>query len=206
MKNGIKKSLVLVLMFSAMVAYSNMNTNLPKKKANNVTVVTIEYVNKGSTLFIKDSVGFILYSQKIKESGVYTKRFDFSNLPNADYYFELDKADEIKIMPFTVRANIAEFVKAKEYVIDKPDVAVKDDRVYISLLSTEKQLWEIDVYYEGDDLAFSEKLNNVQRLNRIYDFSTSKKGNYTLVFSMEGRTFENSIEIPYRSNEQLNLK
>jgi len=29
-----------------------------------------------------------------------------------------------------------------------------------------------------------------------YDFSSSKKGNYIIVFSSEGRTFKNNINIP----------
>lgn len=196
MKQLNRKALLIVVMFSTIVAYAEKSTSLLKEDTNSVTNVKIEDVMEGSLFLIKDSNGLILYREQIENTGVYSKRFDLTNLPDADYYFELDNQEEIKIIPFMVEENIAEFIKDAEYELVKPEVTVKNDHVYISKLSLEEQSWEIDVYFDdGYDLAFSEKLKNTQNLSRVYDFSSSRKGNYTIVFSSEGRIFRNSINI-----------
>lgn len=196
MKQLLKKSLVLVVMFTTIVSYSNSFAFITVEKTKNITTVSIDNVNEGSLFSIKDCDDVILYSEQIKETGSYSKNFDLTNLPDANYYFELEKMNEIKIIPFTVKANIAEFVKTEEYSIIKPEIIVKNDRVYISQISVDNRTWEIEVYYEGSDLAYNEKLKDVQNFNRTYDFSSSEKGNYTVTLSSEGRTFKNEIQIP----------
>lgn len=59
----------------------------------------------------------------------------------------------------------------------------------------EEKSMKIEIYYKGYDLAFSDKLNNFRILNRTYDFSTSKKGYYELVFTIEGKTIKERINI-----------
>ncbi len=196
MKQLLNKCLVMVVMFTTIESYSHSFTLQTNEQGKKVTAVSIDSVDEGSLFLIKDSYGVILYKEQIEETGTYSKNFDLTSLPDADYYFELDKQDEIKIIPFVVKKNVAEFVKNAEYNIVKPKVLTISDRVYISQISIDKQTWEIDVYYEGSDLAHTEKLKNVQELNRIYDFSTSQKGNYTIVLTSEGRTFKNNVKIP----------
>lgn len=186
----------MVVLFTTIESYSNSFTLLTNDKTKNVTAFSIDSVDEGSQFIIKDSDGVILYKEQIEKTGTYSKRFDLTGLPDADYYFELKQSNEIKIIPFTVKANIAEFVKAEEYRIIKPDVVVENDKVYISKISVDKQQWEIDVYYEGYDLAYSEKIKDIHNLNRVYDFSNSERGNYVIVFSSHGRKFTNSIDIP----------
>ncbi len=197
MKQLLKKCLVMVVMFTTIESYSNSITLQTNDQTKNVTAVSIDSVNEGSQFIIRDGEGVILYKEHIKETGTYSKRFDLTNLPDAGYYFEIDNQDEIKVIPFIVKNNVAEFIKDEEFKVVRPDVIVKDDRAYISKSSDKEQTWEIEVYYdEGYDLAHSEKMRDTKSLNRVYDFSNSKKGNYTIVFSSLGRTFSNSIHIP----------
>lgn len=196
MKQLFNKSLVIVAILATMEGYSKELNIPPKEKLGNVTNIKIDNVAEGSLLSIKDSAGLILYTESIEITGIYFKKFDLTNLPDADYYFELDNQEEIKIIPFSVEAKVAEFKNEAEFKIVKPLVTVENDRVYISKLSLDTQLWEIDVYYnEDNDLAYSEKLKNTQNLNRVYDFSSSKKGNYTIVLSSDNRVFTNNITI-----------
>lgn len=195
MKQLLKKSIVLLMVFSTIVSYSNGVTLYANDKTKNVTTITFENVNEGSLLLIKDTNDLILYCEHIEKSGAYSKGFDLTNLPDADYYFELDKPKEILIIPFVVKDMIAHIKKDNEYSIEKPKVLIKEDHVYINKLSKEKQVWEIDVYYEGHDLAYREKLKDTQNLKRIYDFSSSEKGNYIIILRSEGRVFKNSISL-----------
>jgi len=79
--------------------------------------------------------------------------------------------------------------------IQKPEVLLKDGYVYISKNAPDNKSVEIEVYYEGSDLAYSERIRKGQKVNRVYDFSGSKKGNYVIVLRSEGRTFTNSVWI-----------
>lgn len=195
MKQLLKKCLVMVVMFTTIESYSNSFTLKTNDQTKNVTTVSIDSVHEDSQFLIKDSNGLILYSEQIEEAGTYSKKFDLTNLPDAKYYFELDKQDEVRIVPFSVIANNAEILQAEEYSIIKPEVTSRNDYVYITKDSLNIQSMRIDVLYEGYDLAYTEKIKNVQSLNRVYDFSNSEKGNYLIVFSTQDRTFTNSINI-----------
>lgn len=195
MKQIIKISLVLVFVLTYTFSFSNDVELFVKNKSDKFSYVTFENVNEGSLLLIKDIDGEILYSEQIKQTGTYTKGFILTNLPNADYYFELDKQDMIKISPFKVDGNSVVFLEEKGYEIAKPEVIVKNSCVYISKEAMLKQSIKIEVYNEDYDLAFSEKLKNTQSLNRVYDFSNFKKGEYIILVKSEGRVFENKINI-----------
>jgi allophanate hydrolase subunit 1 len=87
------------------------------------------------------------------------------------------------------------FMKDGERNISKPEVLVRDGMVYLSKDSNDHKSVKIEVYYEGQDLAYSERIKKGQKVNRVYDFSSSKKGNYVIVMSSEGRTFTNKVLI-----------
>jgi hypothetical protein len=196
MKQLLKRSLVLVAIFTTTAVYSSEFTLLSNKDTNNISNVIFKDVNQGSVLLLKDGDGQILHSELIEKPGTYSGRFDLSNLPDAEYYFELDMPKEIVITPFTVKHGHAVFSNSEAQKIAKPEVYVKDDKVFISKEFEEKQTWEIDVYYnEGYDLAHNEKLKNTQSMKRVYDFSGSEKGDYTIVFTSGKTKIKNNISI-----------
>ena len=195
MKKLIKTSLVIVVMFATMVSYANEIPLLIKERTKNVTNVTFENVKQGSLLIIKDSNELILYKEFVKKPGTYSKGFDLTALPDGEYYFELDKQVVIIVRPFKVKAKSVEFIKDEQYKIFKPVVYVRGDYAYISRMSLVKEPIQINVYDEEDSLIYSEKIEEAKSLKRIYNFSKSEEGNYTIVFKSEGRTFKNSIKI-----------
>jgi len=195
MKNLIKRSLVIVVMFATMVGNANEVTNLTKEKIKKVTNVTFENVKQGSTLIIKDDNGLILFKELIEKSGEYTKGFDLTALPDGSYYFELDKETQIKIMPFEVTNNDVVFHKNEEYIINKPVVFSKNKYIFISKLSLKQEPLTIEIYFENDNFVFSEVIKDKLNLERIYDFSTSEKGSYKIILRSEGRSFIENIQI-----------
>ncbi|MBT3208177.1 MAG: hypothetical protein HN704_04690 [Bacteroidetes bacterium] len=195
MKNYVKKSLALVLMFVTLVSFSNKKGSVSNKKINNPTNLSFENVAEGSTLQIKDKDKYIIYKEIIEISGKYSKNFDMSNLPDAEYFVELHMQDKIVILPFSVKATVATLRKAESREIFKPMVSVQGDSVIISRKLMEEENLKIEVYYEGYDLAYSEKIRDTKNLRRIYDFTGSQKGNYLIVFTSKGRIFTNNISI-----------
>lgn len=119
MKRIIKKSLLIVVLFTAMIGNANEAFILTKLRDNKTTMLTLLDVKEGSKLLIKDRSGVILYRERIKDSGIYVKGFDFTSLPEGKYYFELDKGVEI---PFKVINR----VKAAKSESKKIDIEVEN--------------------------------------------------------------------------------
>jgi len=195
MKKLLVISLVLAAMTASSVGYSAEYALSSNEPTGKVTSVTFQHVEQGSTLVLKDQKDVVLYTEKIEKSGTYSKGFDLSNLPDGVYYFEFETKDLIKVMPFRMTQSEVAFLKEEERNIRKPEVVVVDGYVYISTTSPEDKSVIIDVYYEGWDLAYSERIKKGQQVNRVYDFSGSKKGNYVIVMKSDGRTFKNNVLI-----------
>lgn len=195
MKKLVSISLVLVAMLASMVGYSNEYVFVTNNPSDKVTEVTFEKVEKGSTLTLKDDRNEILYTEMMEQSGSYSKGFDLTLLPNGIYYFELDSEEAIKVVPVQVMGTTATFIMEEERNFIKPEVRVSDGMVYLSKESKDHKSVKIEVYYEGQDLAYSERIKKGNNVNRVYDFSNSKKGIYVIVMRSEGRTFTNKVLI-----------
>jgi len=199
MKTVIRKSLVLVVLLATIVCYGNEisgNTNDGKSVK---TSVTFKNVKNGSVLSIIDDNGLTLYKEVIKFNGEYTRGFDLTALPDGNYYFELNADTEIKVVPFKVTLSVVTFDKTSETIIIKPRVHVMNGKVFVSKLALCDlgREMEIKIYAENAELAYTGKIarNKENYVGKIYDFSTSEKGKYTIVINTEGRRFVKHIQI-----------
>ena len=199
MKRLVKTSLVVVVMFATIVSYANEFPLLTKERTKIVKNITFENVKEGSLLIIKDSNEIILYKELVEKSGTYSKGFDLTVLPNGNYYFELDKQVEIRVKPFMVKDSIVEFKKDEEYKIFKPVVYLKKDKVYISKFTFDNEVLDIKIFTaDSHELVLSEKIErkgDSECLGRIYNFSTSEKGTYSIIINSAGRRFVKNIKI-----------
>lgn len=195
MKKVIKKSLFMVVLFSAIISYAGDFSKIENDKKENITNVSFSNLKQGSVLIIKDLNGVLLYKELIEKSGDYSKGFDLTALPNGKYYFELDKVTEIKIVPFQVKSNIVAFNKEKEQLIVKPYIEKNGNMIVISKMTLNKKPINIKIYYQDLDLVLEESLENTKSLNRKYDFSTSEKGTYKMVVVSEGKSFTKEFKI-----------
>jgi len=196
MKNVINFFLVLVVMFATMVSFANELAGFTNDKTKSVTNVTFKNVKQGSYLTIKDSNQLILYKELIEKEGHYSRGFDLTSLPDGDYYFELNKEVQIKIIPFKVSLKEVTFDKDSETTIFKPIVYVKNNKVYVSKLSFENEVLDVKITTENNELVLSEKIDKVNDcLGKIYDFSKTKKGTYFIITKSAGRRFVKKIKI-----------
>lgn len=196
MKGLIKKGFLLVALVAAItVSYANEVSHDPNEDAK--TRLTLENVESGAVLQIKDVNGLILYKEAIKQNGDYSKEFDLTELPNGDYYFELNKSVEIIEIPFTVSEKAVTFDKDSKKKIFKPLVYVNNGKMHISKLSFEDEAMDVTIYYENSDKVLYDK--NMDRkgatLGKMYDFEGSEKGTYTVVVKSSGREFVNTVKI-----------
>ena len=196
MKKVIRKGVLLLGILTSMASYANKVSYTSTTKEIKKTTLILNNIKKGHQLLIKDVNGVVLYKELIKDSGLYTKGFDLTSLPNGNYYFELDKDFEIKTIPFKVASSEVIFNKEEESIIFKPVVLMKDNLVLISRLSFNEKPLELKIYYaDNNDLVYSEKIKEIPILERIYNFSNVKKGTYKIVIKTEGRIFIENINI-----------
>lgn len=196
MNTTTKKLTVVVAMFISMVNFAAASNTELNTSRGELVKVSFNDIKKGSTLMIKNDQGYILYKEFIKIDGDYSKDFDLTELPNGSYKLELEDEVKIKILPFKVTSKEVEFNKKEEFIISKPIVAKKGDKVILSKLTLEgsKDI-KVSIYYNGTDLVYKENLKGDKFINRSYDFSTSINGDYSIVVTSDGRTFRNSINI-----------
>ena len=119
MKNLIKNSLVLVVLFTTLLSNANETFVLRNLNDNKTTRLTLLDVEQGNQLLIKDVDGFVLYKEKIQNSGTFTKGFNLTSLPDGKYYFELKKDSENIKISFIVKKKLVEYKKDKESTIKK---------------------------------------------------------------------------------------
>jgi len=198
MKKAIKKHLLFVAVLVSMVSYAGNVSPLNEDENIKKTILNLENVKKGQSLLIKDSNQVILYKEQITESGNYKKGFDLTELPNGNYYFELDKDVEIEIIPFSVHFNFVSFNKAKKEQIFKPYVSAKNNTVFVSTISLEAEPVELSIYYENDgvmELIYDQTITNLINIQKAYVLDNSEKGRYLFLIKTQNRTFKNFITL-----------
>ena len=195
MKKVIKKSFVLLVLFTSLLSFAKDYSNGVNDIEDNITNLTLSNVKEGSILWIKNQNGLLIYKERIEKSGNYSKGFDLTALPNGDYSFELEKETAIKVIPFQVKSNIVSFKKEAEKIIFKPIFIENDEVMMISKIVKEGELVEVKIYFENSELVFEESFKDINSVRRSYDFSTSEKGNYEVTIKSEGRLFSKKIAI-----------
>lgn len=186
---------ILGALMSGTVIYANGTSNLPGGIPGKTTKVSFPAVKDGARLFIKDSNDITLYSEEISHAGEYAKRFDFSNLPEGNYYFEVDMKDSIRIYPFSVSDAQVEMMEQARYSIAKPEIEMRGDKLFLTRDAAGKQAVKVDLFYEGRELAYSEQMTPEGDLKRVYDFSTSKRGDYLVVIETGDRVFRENVRV-----------
>lgn len=189
-----KKVILMVAMMAMVMGYANEGLSYTKENAKRTSLM-INDVKEGNLLSIKDVNGITLYIEQIVESGIYTKGFDLTQLPDGDYLFELEKDVVIKSFPFTVTTNEVTFNKTNESTFFKPVTQTKGDLVYVNKLALNKEPLDVLVYFKGEDskedvLIHAEKIVNTEdkkTIGRV--FKLAEKGNYRIVYYSGKREF-----------------
>ncbi len=192
--NNSKKVFLMVALLATVMGYANDRTFFISKGEANKTVLSID-VKEGNLFTIKDENGITLYKEAIQQTGIYTKGFDLTSLPDGSYFFELDKDVEVTTIPFTVSSKEVTFNKALSKTIFKPLTVVKNDYILVSQLSLNETPLEVEIYYEAGSytepyqLLHSETISGTKNIKRVYKLANFVEGKYKIVYKSEGKEF-----------------
>ena len=211
MKNLIKNSLVLVVLFTTLLVKANEISNFRNLNDDKTTLVSFTNVKQGNQLVIKDAFGVTLYKENIEHSGKYTKGFDLTELPDGKYFFELEKDLEINVIPFNVKSNNVKFNKELKETIYKPFVRVEDNKIFVSKLSLESNPLSVKIYYDdsrgfSNELIHRETIENTKNIQKVYRLDKNEKGNYRIVLKSEGRIYTEFLDIDNKAYKPLKQK
>lgn len=191
---NIKKILVTVTMLTAMLGNANGISSFIIKEDLKGTALTITNVEEGDLLSIKNYKGIIIYKETIQLSGSYENGYDLTQLPNGDYFFEIDKDLEIKTIPFSVENNKVAFKKDKEAVIFKPYVEERNNLIYITKFAPNHEPLKISIYGKYNDGTFellhSEKVEGELSIERLYKL---KEGSFKIVLNANDKIYTKFI-------------
>ncbi|MDD7887189.1 hypothetical protein [Flavivirga sp. 57AJ16] len=186
----IKKNLLLVTMLlTVIIGNANEISSFKIEGDLKGTTLTINNVKEGDLLSIKNYKGIIIYKELIQSSGIYNKGFDLTELPNGNYFFEVDKDLEVKTIPFVVENNKVTFDKDKETVIFKPHLRENKGIVYLTKLALNLEPLEVKIYGNNEGiykLMHSEKIEGVQVIEKIYKLT---KGSYKVVLNSNNKEY-----------------
>lgn len=191
MKKVIKNSILTVVLLSTLLSNANEGSSFIPKKEKDIakTMVIINDVRKGQELIIKDLNGLVLYKELIKVTGNYNKAFDLTELPDGDYFFEVNKDLEIKSIPFRVASNKVIFNKEEETTIYKPYVRLKDNYIYLNKLALHEEPLHVNIYYGDNELIYSETIKNTKNIGKAYKLLKYATGSYKVELNSDGRTY-----------------
>jgi len=174
-------------MLGTLIGYANEDKNTTDNKAKSTVKVEFKNVKKGQTLTIKDDQGTAFYNNEIKNSGNYSRTFNFSALEDGIYSAELNKDFEIHIKEFYVKNGLVTFLNNNNEKVFKPVIRAKDNLLYVSKLAFKQESVKITIQY-NDEVILSEIVEG-KELQRAYKLSKNKIGNYKILVSSNDRTF-----------------
>ncbi|MFB9051897.1 hypothetical protein ACFFVB_02285 [Formosa undariae] len=201
MKNIIILAICLLSTTSSFAStYGNITVSNKDDNTKTQITLTLNDVQPGQVLNIKDKEGILLYNTIIKKSGSFSGLFDITELPNGTYHFEHENENFIKHIPFTVSLGQVNFDRANEKSVFKPITRIKNNLIYLSKLDLDKKNVVIDIYYTSNienkyQLLHSENIEDTVKIERIYRVSKAHKGNYKMVVNADGQSYVEHFKI-----------
>ncbi|WP_218598136.1 DUF3244 domain-containing protein [Polaribacter sp. NJDZ03] len=190
----IKKIILVALMLGTLITNANEKDNTNYKEAKGTVKVEFNNVKKGHTLTIKNANGLTVYNNEIKNSGNYSRTFDFSALENGVYAVELNKDFEIVIKQFYVENGLVSFINNNNEKIFKPIIRTEGKLLLISKISFNNEPLNVTLYY-NDEAVLSETISGDKLLQRVYKLSEQKVGSYKVIISSNNRTYVKDFTI-----------
>lgn len=149
-----------------------------------------------ATITLKDLKGEVIYREKLKGDGEYRKLFDVNALPEGDYMLEIEGQTRIKAWSLSISETGLQ-VNQKESGFFKPTLVEMDGaRLGLSLFNSKQVPARLSIFEPTTGNAFfTEALGKDLVISRVFDLSLLKKGSYTISVEVDGRTYNDTVEL-----------
>ena len=145
-----------------------------------------------TSIKIKDLQGNIIFSEKVRDTDVYIKRFNLESLEEGDYFLTAENALRTITYNISIDEDIR-IIEKKENV--KPTFKQTEDNVLVNYLNLDGDKVEIKVWDNGNNLVFQETFKNELIIEKAFNFKKAPKNNYTIVVRDANGTYYKGIEV-----------
>ncbi|MGB0776971.1 MAG: hypothetical protein ACPGR7_02980 [Flavobacteriaceae bacterium] len=178
---------ILGLVFGFALTINNANATTIVEGFNKISIK-----NEGSvTVKLFDTEGEVVYTEA-HDGNLVVKSYDFSQLPDGDYYMSID-TDVKKISKwFSIQDD--KVVAATETVYYRPSIRVKSTEVYISKFALDQNKMDITVMDENGTELFTTTVSAMDQGKGLC-FEKLPKGSYRVVASNNAYSTSASIDV-----------
>lgn len=153
-------------------------------------------LNTEATISLEDEKGYILLSEKVKETSSFGKIFDLKNLPEGKYNIRINTQTRLTIQPLTFTATEIVIDAKKRKVIFHPVIRQSENFLDISWLAGRIASVNVTIQNNEGATIFEDKVKNVIKVEKRYNVAQLQEGSYTV-----------KVETPYDTYTQyLNIK
>lgn len=205
MKN-LKKTLLLLLavvITNASVVLADVSkdgdANEPDAK---VTVKQIDAESKSAmiritnlksegaaVLRIKDTNGYILHKEVIRQKDAYAKKYDLSSLPNGEYLVELRTKEG------TIQESLSLKAGKTNARYFKPAIQVEPGMVKVAFMNRIESPVSLKLYNDKGNVVYEENVASQEKYSKGLNVSKLNAGQYSLAILGDNYVYSKNIEV-----------
>lgn len=137
-----------------------------------------------------DNQSQVYYTEYIKGNKDVSKVFDFSLLPDGEYYLVLKHNSETIKKPITIENSV--IISAESKKIKEPEFSLEGNILMVSSPDFINTSVQFDIS-KDNEILFSESLNKTSKI-RKYDISQLPKGSYFATVADDYQTYHFGFE------------
>lgn len=197
MKKLIKLSLVAFLLATTINVHASTTAVIIKTvgESKELVLSVNGMSSKEIKLTILDNNDIQLHFEKfnnVKET--YNKAYSFNQLPNGNYFLEIETDFLIEIHTVTLTADSLIINETNRQVIFKPQMRQLDNMVFIKYYTSPSGKMALSINDRNQGVIYKDELND-EADTKSYDLSALKPGFYTVNFNYENRFFSRTLEL-----------
>ncbi|MEH6682680.1 MAG: hypothetical protein V7724_19210 [Sediminicola sp.] len=194
MKTTLKFTAVIAFMLTTVVGMANEPKSYLVAGENAKSLVfKLDTQSKDASIKFLDSNDYVIYSEKISNTGLYSKKFDLGTLGNGTYFLKME--NEQKVVKYTIIVE-GDAVRIADVLEDaKPIFKKKGGMVYLNLLNLDRKNVDVKVYDEANALVYETVIRDAIVVEKAFNFEKAFRGTYTLVLKDSKNTYYETIVV-----------
>lgn len=197
MKNVIKLKIwgaLIVLASQVSVAETNpgFSVNVTGSKTFELALTNV----KGDVnLFLRSEKGTVIYKNTIATNGSFRKSYDMNLFSDGSYVLELTDAEKGHSLPLIIEGNELQVQMEEQKTYFLPVVNQKDELVSVNMMALNGEDLSVTILNPRDEVVYNETLTGNAHIGKIFDFSTTVRGDYEFRLISNGKVITKAVTI-----------
>ncbi len=184
---------VAFLFITALGMANGMDLRIVPNNEDKSLVFQYENLTTNASLKFIDGQDNVIFTEKLKDKSLYTKRFDLNSLSTGTYFLIVE--DAIKEVEYSITIDDTNISIASKSVKSKPVFRTTGDMVYVSLLNLKKDKVGIKVYDDNERVVFDEVFQDDDIVGKVFNFKKAYKGYYVIKVQKNDEVYHERINV-----------